>query len=277
MSWRGANGTTASTHLGGASVYLASDQRGYTRGGAGDIGAFQDQGFTLTPVNGSTPQTVLFGEPFPLAVMVTANDIGPFVNPVTGGVITFTASPATDGASVSLSATTAAVTGGQASVTATADTVAGSYTVTASAAGVLAGQLQPDQHARRPASVTVVSGSGQSATVGNAFSLLVAVVENAYGSPVPGVIVTFAAPGSGATAASSSSTATTGSNGQASVTATANTVAGTYIVTASAAGASPASFSLTNNSGTPTSVTVSSGSGQSATVGTAFASPWWPW
>ena len=67
--------------------------------------------------------------------MVTANNIGPFVNPVAGGVITFTASPATDGASVSLSATTAAVTGGQASVTATADTVAGSYTVTASAAG----------------------------------------------------------------------------------------------------------------------------------------------
>ncbi len=75
--------------------------------------------------------------------MVTANNIGPLVNPVAGGVITFTASPATDGASVSLSATTAAVTGGQASVTATADTVAGSYTVTASAAGS-AGQLQPD-------------------------------------------------------------------------------------------------------------------------------------
>src|SRR5262249_11908487 len=96
----------------------------------------------------------------------------------------------------------------------------------------------------------------------------------AYGIPVPGVTVTFAAPGSGASATLSSLTATTDSNGKASVTAMANTVAGTYAVIASISGVTtPASFSLTNDPGTPTSVTVSSGSAQSAPVGAGFASP----
>ena len=97
----------------------------------------------------------------------------------------------------------------------------------------------------------MVSGSGQSATVAKGFaSPLVVVVDDAYGNPVPGVSVTFAAPASGASAALSSSTATTGANGQASVTATADTIAGSYIVTASVAGVTtPASFSLTNTPG----------------------------
>ena len=47
---RGLDGTAAATHSGGAAVFLASDQRGYTRGStvAPDIGAFQSQGVTLT-------------------------------------------------------------------------------------------------------------------------------------------------------------------------------------------------------------------------------------
>ena len=115
-----------------------ADQRGYTRGGRVDIGRYQDQGFTLTPVNGSTPQatSVAYAFPDPLAVAVTADNTGPFVDPVDGGVITFTANAAANGASASLSPTTATITGGQASVTATANATAGSYKATASAAGV---------------------------------------------------------------------------------------------------------------------------------------------
>lgn len=60
--------------------------------------------------------------------------------------------------------------------------------------------------------------------------------------------MTFAAPGSSAVL--SSPTAATSCDGLASITATANTLAGTYSVTASAAGvAPPASFSLTNTAG----------------------------
>jgi hypothetical protein len=117
-----------------------TDQRGVSRpqGSAPDIGAFESQGFTLTPVTGSTPQATVAGTAFahPLAVTVKANNPG---EPVNGGVITFAANPAVNGASATLSASSAVIAGGQASqasVTATANTVAGSYTVTASASGV---------------------------------------------------------------------------------------------------------------------------------------------
>ena len=125
---------------------LTADQRGYTPSSMADIGAFQDQGFVLTPVAGSTPQSAVAGTTFanPLAVTVTANNTSQFTNPVDGGVISDTANPATNGASASLSAATAVITAvtvngqtsQQASVTAAANAVAGSYTVTASAAGV---------------------------------------------------------------------------------------------------------------------------------------------
>ena len=70
----------------------ATDQRGVARVGAVDIGAFESQGFTLTPVAGSTPQTSDIGTAFanPLAVTVTANNP---IEPVDGGVVTFVANP----------------------------------------------------------------------------------------------------------------------------------------------------------------------------------------
>ncbi|MFI5460158.1 MAG: beta strand repeat-containing protein, partial [Isosphaerales bacterium] len=98
-----------------------------------DIGAFQSQGFTLTPAAGSTPQSAATGTPFavPLAVTVAANNP---VEPVAGGVLTFTA-PA-GGPSANLSATTATIRhNGLASVTAAANASVGSYAVTASAGG----------------------------------------------------------------------------------------------------------------------------------------------
>ncbi len=98
-----------------------------------DFGAFQSQGFTLTPSPGSTVQSTTVGSAFanPLAVTVTANNP---VEPVAGGVLTFTA-PAS-GPSANLSATSATIgSDGVASVTATANSSPGSYTVTASAGG----------------------------------------------------------------------------------------------------------------------------------------------
>ena len=98
-----------------------------------DIGAFQSQGFTFTPVAGSTPQSAATGTPFaaPLAVTVAANNP---VEPVAGGISTFTA-PA-NGPSANLSATTATIShNGVASVTAAANGSVGSYAVTASAGG----------------------------------------------------------------------------------------------------------------------------------------------
>jgi len=110
------------------------DQRGISRshGDHCDIGAFESQGFTLTPVTGSTSQSTLVRTAFtnPLALTVTANDPN---GPVDGGVISYTA-PET-GASAALSNATATIANGQASVTATANDTMGSYNVTASAGG----------------------------------------------------------------------------------------------------------------------------------------------
>ena len=250
-----------------------TDQRGQPRTGHVDIGAFQSQGFTLTLVAGSTPQSAAAGSAFahPLAVAVTAVNS---VEPVDGGIISFTAPAA--GASAVLSAATAVIASGQASVTATAGTVAGSYTVTASAAGVsTAASFALTNTPAAAASVAVVSGSGQTATVATGFAApLVAVVKDAYGNPVPGVSVTFAAPASGASATLTGSPAVTGADGQASVTATAGTIAGFYTVTASVAGVTTAaSFELFNFPGAAASVAVVSGSGQKAAIATGFAAP----
>jgi parallel beta-helix repeat protein len=222
------------------------DQRGQPRSGHVDIGAFQSQGFTLTPAVGSTPQPAAVGKAFknPLAVMVTANNP---VEPVDGGVIRFAAPPT--GASASLSAATATITGSQASVTAIAGTIAGSYSVTAAAAGVTTpARFKLTNTPGAASSIAVVSGSGQAARVSTGFAHpLVAVVEDAYGNPVPGVSVAFTAPASGASATLIGSPATTGADGQARVTATAGTVAGSYTVTASVANVTTAAgFTLTN-------------------------------
>jgi hypothetical protein len=120
---------------GGSGVGIpTTDQRGLSRTGHDDIGAFQSQGFVIKAVKGSTPQSIQVGKPFknPLAVMVTANNP---LEPVNGGVVTFVANPNSDAASAALSSATATISGSRAAVNATANAIPGPYTVTASASG----------------------------------------------------------------------------------------------------------------------------------------------
>jgi hypothetical protein len=101
-----------------------------------------------------------------------------------------------------------------------------------------------------PASVVATGGTPQSAAVGRAFSSpLTATVLDACGTPVAGTTVAFTAPTSGsASAVLSAESVVTGTDGTASVTATANDVIGSYVVTAVASGvAAPAAFELTNS------------------------------
>jgi parallel beta-helix repeat protein len=100
--------------------------------------------------------------------------------------------------------------------------------------------------------LTVVAGSTPQATItGTAFANPLAVTVTAIDpiEPVAGGVVNFTvnpAP-NGASASLSAATATIGSDGSAQVTATANSVAGSFTVTASGIGpASTASFSLKN-------------------------------
>lgn len=102
-----------------------------------------------------------------------------------------------------------------------------------------------------PASLTPVGGTPQTAQINTPFGLPLSVrALDASLNPVSGVSVTFGAPGSGPSAAFAGgvSTALTDASGVArSQTLTANSIAGTYQVTASAPGvAVPSSFTLTN-------------------------------
>jgi hypothetical protein len=110
-----------------------SDQRGLGRFGTVDIGAFESQGFTLTPVAGSTSQTSPILTPFakPLAVTVTANNPS---EPVNGGLVSFVNNPV-NGAAAVLAAPSAVIAGGQATSAAAPNNADGSYTVVASVTG----------------------------------------------------------------------------------------------------------------------------------------------
>ena len=126
---------SAAIDTGTAIPGVSTDQRGLPPLNATDIGAFQSQGFIITPVTSSANTAA--GTPFtdPLAVTVTA--VNP-VEPVAGGVMNFSVIPAPDGASASLSAATAIIgSNGIAEVTATANSIVGTYTLMVSAAGAV--------------------------------------------------------------------------------------------------------------------------------------------
>jgi hypothetical protein len=122
----------------GTSAGPLTDQRGLkaqirTTGGRPDIGAFESQGFTLATTSGTLQYAgTLTSFAAPLVETVTANNP---VEPVAGGVVTFTPK-VVFGASATLSANRATISAaGQASVTATANAVTGNYNVTPSATG----------------------------------------------------------------------------------------------------------------------------------------------
>jgi len=97
--------------------------------------------------------------------------------------------------------------------------------------------------------ITATSGSGQTATVGDAFTNMLVATVTSNGTSASGVTVTFTpVPGSaGQSCTPSATTVTTASDGIASITCTANAAPGAYSVTAAATGATAtASFTESN-------------------------------
>jgi len=126
-----------------------------------------------------------------------------------------------------------------------------------------------------PASALVLlEGDSQSAPVDSAYAQPLRLrAQNAAGLPVPGVEVEFDVPAQGASVAISG-TLITDVNGEVSVTATANTVAGPVPLSAQASGIlQPLSFTLTNLAAAPAQIAVLGGGGQSTVIGTAFDDP----
>ncbi|HEY0192161.1 MAG TPA: Ig-like domain-containing protein [Kofleriaceae bacterium] len=223
----------------------------------------------LTGGNGTDPQQAPTGGVFSSNLVAIARDAAG--NPVPGATITYTVP--SSGASATLTATSATSdANGMVQVGASANSVVGSYTITATLAAATPVTFNLQNLSPGPAAVIVVSGSNQSADPSTAFaSSLSVVVADALGNALPNVTVTFAAPSSGAAATLDRTQVTTDSQGQASVNATANATVGTYTVSATVAGVTPAIFTLVNN-GTEF-IDVSSGSPQDATVGASFGAP----
>ncbi len=234
--------------------------------------------FTLTNIPGAPAHVAIIGgnlqtptvaQPFVTPLVVKVSD--QYDNPIPSTSVTFTA-PAS-GATATLAgspATTSA--GGNAVVTATAGTVSGIYSITATA-GTASVQFTATNRAGAPTAITAIGGGAQQATVTTAFATPLRVrVDDTYGNVVPNATVTFAPAATGASATLSSSSATTDGTGTTQALATANTVRGSHVVTASIMGAS-ATFALTNLAGAPAALSIAGGATQSTTVDTAFSAP----
>jgi len=219
---------------------------------------------------GGVTQSTLVTTAFGTALQVTVRDGSN--NPVQGVAVTFT--PPAAGASSVLSSTTVTTNAlGVASVTATANSTAGAYVVSATVVGIPTPiSFNLTNTVGAPASISATGGVTQSTLVTTAFGTALQVtVRDGSNNPVQGVAVTFTPPAAGASSVLSSTTVTTNALGVASVTATANSTAGAYVVSATVVGiATPISFNLTNTVGAPTSISATGGGTQSTVVTTAF-------
>jgi hypothetical protein len=225
--------------------------------------------FSASVVSG-TSQSAMVETGFALPLIVVVRDS--FNNLVPGATVSFTAPSGATSATLS-AATATTGSDGKTQITAIAKTHTGSYAVVGSVGGEFAALFALTNTAGPPAQLIVAGGDGQSATVDTEFSELDALVVDGDGNPVPGATVSFAAPGSGATAQLAATTAMTDGNGHAAIAAHAGTVAGSYSVTATVpGGAAPGSFALTNIAGAPAALSADPMSTpQSATVNTGFA------
>ena len=151
-----------------------------------------------------------------------------------------------------------------------------SVTATDHANPAITGTLAGIVVSHGPASNLALTGTPQATPPGHAFALPLSVtVTDQYGNLVPNQLITFTPPTVGASAVLSSNTATTDVLGVASVTATANAIAGAYAVgvtfgPAIAGGGDNADvFLLTNGSGLAT-LTATAGTPQTSFIGIPF-------
>ncbi|MDR3735647.1 MAG: MBG domain-containing protein, partial [Acidobacteriaceae bacterium] len=106
-----------------------------------------------------------------------------------------------------------------------------------------------------PSHFTAVYGDSQSKTIGSVFTIIQARVTDTYGNSISGLTVNFTAPTSGASASLNPTSIVTNSSGIATVSPTANGIAGTYNISATVSGNSglgTVTFPETNTAASPT-------------------------
>lgn len=205
-------------------------------------------------------------------------------SPDSGASVTFTVNPASNGASCTFAngtgteTDTANSSGVATSSACTANGTAGSFTVTASTSGTTSTATFNLTSTPVPINVSIVSGNNQSTTVGQSFQSPLEVNVTTNGTATSGVNVVFtivpSAGGAGATFANGTAAETdmTDANGNATTsTPTANTVAGSYTVTATYSGVT-ATFNESNIAGTPVNLAITGGNNQSVATGATYAS-----
>ena len=222
---------------------------------------------------GPVPTEVTAGLPFNFTV--TAKD--EFNNTVTNysGVATVTGS---DPAAVLPGGLTFA--GGVATGMATLKTAGDTTLMAMDASAHVSQSVDIRVDSAPPNAIQIVSGDNQQRTINTAFAPLVVRIVDAFQNPIRGWQVTFTPPNSGASSAfSGGNTVVTGADGQASILATANQVAGSYSVQVAASNqpqrlrSNPsASFSLTNLPGPPAALEIS-GTPQRTQAGSQFPQP----
>ncbi|MEK7248929.1 MAG: Ig-like domain-containing protein, partial [Bacteroidota bacterium] len=158
-----------------------------------------------------------------------------------------------------------------------ANSIAGSHQVTATALNVSqAAQFDLTNLPGTVASIQATAGTPQSAQVNTAFANpFKATVRDSAENPVPGMVVTFTTPFSGASGTfDNGNTAQTDQNGVATAnTFLANSFAGSYVVRASVRElTSAANYDLTNTTGPVASINVTTGTPQTTVVNTRFDS-----
>lgn len=199
-------------------------------------------------VIGSAQATVGTGS-YSLRATVTGNG-----NPVPGVSVTFVVETGSNGAGATVSNVVSITdAAGVATAGLNANTVAGAFTVRAVTSGTGDGTATLTNLADAATTLSLVSGSPQTAIVETAFADLVVRASDVHGNPIAGATVTFVATpaGNGASAALTPVTGevTTGSDGLASVSAVANDIAGAHAVTATAGFGGPVDFALENTVG----------------------------
>lgn len=211
-------------------------------------------------------QTAVAGSPVAVAPAVRVAD--QYGNPVSGISVTWAVTSGGGSVTGSLSTTTNAQ--GVAAVTAwTLGAAVGTNTLTATAGSLPVVTFTATGTAGPPASITILAGNGQTATVGSAVATAPSVrVRDAGGNNISGASVTFAVTAGGGTLVNA--VRTTDANGVATVGSwTLGTTAGTNTVTATVGSVAPATFTATGTPGAPTALAKASTDSLYASLGTA--------
>lgn len=275
-----------------APAFMANDTAGeYSVDAQSDYGTVNiDLGNTTSGLpaaiaaGAGSGQAVNVGSQFPQALQARVTDANG--NPVQGAIVSFTVVPGPTAAGASFlgggPAAAATDSGGIATAPPLlAGATPGTFTVTASTDGLPSVAVFSLDNHSGSVTLRVVAEADPHATVEARYrdTLRARVVDSA-GQPLEGASVTFAiapsANGAGATfvGGSAQTTKLTDADGIAeSLGILANKVAGRFTVTATAPGAPPAVFALTNVASRPAAIAVGAASGSSTTVGSGFPVP----